>query len=279
MAPRRGSSLSLAAGLGAFSGVFGALRVWLAYPPLEAAAWAAALVLPVCATLVLLRWGGGEGPGRRLVPPGMGPRGGGSALKNAVALGMAKIAGHKERKKAAKWSLPALEGFHRPDMHRYWNESFYWNGCDLETGDRIISRVSHRGMGGDLSFVFLLLDIQGHGPLTLERDHLKAEKTADGHPAGAGLVYTCVEPMETWRVTYEGPLLRGHKPILPAGVTGANVGSGGSGDAYANVKLNLTYTNESPTFWYMRDDCKETLARNLSEEPWGWQFFKYCLNY
>ena len=43
------------------------------------------------------------------------------------------------------------------------------------------------------------------------------------------------------------------------------------------VKLELTYTNETPLFWYMRDERTSTLGKNLSQEPWTLQFWKYCL--
>jgi len=43
-----------------------------------------------------------------------------------------------------------------------------------------------------------------------------------------------------------------------------------------HVELDLTYENQSPVFWYMRDEAPITLAKNLSQEPWGAQFVQYC---
>ena len=194
---------------------------------------------------------------------------GGTPLKNLLGLGMAKIAQTREQAHAS-WSLKELEGFHAPDIHPFWNESYYFNGCDLNTHDRIITRISHRGINADKSYVFLLLDLKQYGYLTLEEDDVdwKSEPNAlDGNPRANGLTYECIDPMQTWRLTYDGVLTDGHKvPWLKTKNTRTK-----------HVKLDLTYCNDTPTFWYMRDDASDTLAKNLSQEAWGLDFIRYCL--
>ena len=39
----------------------------------------------------------------------------------------------------------------------------------------------------------------------------------------------------------------------------------------------MVYEAETPEFWYMRDDHPMTLAKNLSQEPWGLNFLWTCL--
>lgn len=216
---------------------------------------------------------------------------GGTWLKQQAALGMASIARYRESKKAASWTLASLEGFHECDMHAFWNESYYWNGCDLATRDRIITRISHRGVGAQLSYTFLLLDLTDYGTLTLEVDDLAwSAETPTGdsrsnfnvNPRAAGLVYECVNPLQTWCIRYEGYLRQGHRNPWKRGVVDtrrhvASVDDEGSSN-YVKVKIDLKYENHTPTFWYMRDDKLDTLAKNLSQETWGLDFVRYCLS-
>jgi len=202
---------------------------------------------------------------------------GGTTLKNLLGLGMAKVAKRRENAHSS-WTLEELEGFHTPDIHKFWNESYYFNGCDLKTRDRIITRISHRGEHANLSFVFLLLDLEKYGYLTLEKDNVdwRKEKDAhDGNPRAKGLVYKCVDPMQTWRIEYDGPLTNGHN--VPWEQENNTVGNKQKQKKTSNVQIDLTYYNDTPTFWYMRDDASETLAKNLSQEAWGLDFVKYCL--
>ena len=193
---------------------------------------------------------------------------GGTSFKNLLGLGMAKIAEARERAHSS-WTLEELESFHVPDIHKFWNESYYFNGCDRATNDRIITRISHRGEHANKSFVFLLLDLTKYGPLTIEEDNVDWRKelnAEDGNPRALGLVYECVDPMQTWRITYNGEMTDGHQiPWEKKNIK------------KRNVCLDLTYENDTPTFWYMRDDAKETLAKNLSQEAWGLDFIRYCL--
>ena len=45
-----------------------------------------------------------------------------------------------------------------------------------------------------------------------------------------------------------------------------------------HVAVDLVYERDTPLFWYMRDDHPFTLACNLSQEPWGLNFLKTCVN-
>ena len=198
---------------------------------------------------------------------------GGTSFKNLLGLGMAKIAARRERAHSS-WSLQELEGFHAPDIHKFWNESYYFNGCDLKTHDRIITRISHRGEHATKSFVFLLLDLKKYGYFTLEEDNVDWQRENpngidDGRPRAMGLVYECIDPMQTWTIKYNGPLTEGHNPPWIQS-TAPNLKT-------RTVAIDLTYYNETPTFWYMRDDASETLAKNLSQETWGLDFIRYCL--
>ncbi len=222
------------------------------------------------------------------------PLGSSNWLKTQAALGMASIAARREARKASKWDLNVLERFHACDLHEFWNESYYWNGCDLKSRDRIISRISHRGVNAEQSFVFLLLDLADYGELTLEVDDLdwRTEQAASASkgggnedPLAAGLLYECVDPLQSWRIRYDGELLRGHRDPWTTGPVdsrrrgaSASRGAGDESKKYLRVKMDLEYENHTPTFWYMRDDNTETLAKNLSQEVWGLDFVRYCLS-
>ena len=218
------------------------------------------------------------------------PLGSSNWLKAQAAMGMARIAARREARKASTWNLNALEDFHACDAHDFWNESYYWNGCDFKTRDRIISRISHRGMNAEQSFVFLLLDMSDYGKLTLEVDDLdwsaeQAVKRVAGNDIesalAAGLVYECVDPLQTWRIRYDGEMLRGHRDPWASDTVDSRRAATAApvqGGNYVRVKMDLTYENHTPTFWYMRDDNAETLAKNLSQEVWGLDFVRYCLS-
>ena len=119
------------------------------------------------------------------------PLGSSNWLKTQAALGMASIAARREARKASKWDLNVLERFHACDLHEFWNESYYWNGCDLKSRDRIISRISHRGVNAEQSFVFLLLDLADYGELTLEVDDLdwRTEQAASASKGGETKIF------------------------------------------------------------------------------------------
>ena len=95
------------------------------------------------------------------------------------------------------------------------------------------------------------------------------------NPSGLNLTYTCIEPMKKWRIEYKGMLTQGYKS--PEEKKKENNDDDNDTNNKQYVEIDLTYTNQSDTFWYMRDENQMTLAKNLSEEPWGYSFFKYCL--
>jgi hypothetical protein len=250
-----------------------------------------ALILVLCAVALVIHM-----PILFMVSPAKhrGPDGaallphGGSYGKNAVAAFMAVIARKREFAKSSTWSKLELENWHTPDVHKFWNESYYWNGCDEDTRDRCITRMSHRGLHAKKMYIFLLLDIAGFDePLTLEQDNVpvRDRSTITGNASaidsplvlveGLGITYECVEPLEIWRLRYQGLMRRGHAPVTVNGhfdesplVEGENA---------VRVNIDLTYTNDSQIFWYMRDEPTMTLAKNLSQEPWNLRFFQYCL--
>ena len=238
---------------------------------------------------------------------------GGARWKNAVARGMAWVARRRERAKARAWMRSprgrlALERFHAPEPHRYFNESFYFNACDAGTGDRVVTRVSRHGVDGARRYVFLLVDSAAHGTLTLDEDGPappggggRARVEEGDAPRGLGLRYDADEamPLQRVRVRYAGYMrreraagpARGGRPVPPA-VYDTNTddsdcsdGSKGGTDGTRTadgcdrvfVELDLVYENDTPTFWYMRDERPATLAENLAQEPWGYAFARYCL--
>ena len=206
---------------------------------------------------------------------------GSSFGKNAVGWMMAKIARHRESKKADLWSLEELESFHKPDVHKFWNESYYWNGCDVKTQDRVITRLSHRGMHAKKMYVLLIVDTKSHGILSLEVDDVPVENAPrkDGvvvTATGLGISYECLEPMQKWRIRYKGLLRKGYLDREQVS-KGATLPPLVKGENAVHVDLDMVYTNDSATFWYMRDEPTMTLAKNLSQEPWNGRFFQYCL--
>ena len=172
------------------------------------------------------------------------PRGS-SGLKNLLGLGMAKIARRREMSKISQSTPQALEAFHAPDPHDFWNESHYYNGCDGLTNDRFITRISRRGQGANVSYIFLLLDIAGHGTFSLEADDVPVDHS-DEHPSGLGLSFTCEKPLQRWRLRYAGPMRRGcvHPSLALDMEELTNSGQS------VHVELDLIYERETPLFWY-----------------------------
>ncbi len=215
--------------------------------------------------------------------------------KNYFAYFMAYIAKLRERKKANKMSLKQLEAFHKPDIHKYWNESYYFNGSESGTNNRFISRISRHGLNAKEMYIVLILDLNGYGILSLEEDHVPVVRNKNNNdddddetdedntntnyiyenPSGMNLTYTCIEPMKKWRIEYKGMLTQGYQS--PEEKKKENNDDDNDTNNKQYVEIDLTYTNQSDTFWYMRDENQMTLAKNLSEEPWGYSFFKYCL--
>ena len=191
---------------------------------------------------------------------------GGTRLKNVIATGMASIAKSRETKKSRSETVLEIERFHKPEPHPYFNESYYYNGAD-EGNDRFITRISRRGEGGKKSYVFMLLDLKELGTFFLEKDNVPVDLTKED-PAALGLVYELMEPMKKWRIKYKGSLYKG-ACVAPAKLR--------EDAETAEVEIDLVYERDTPVFWYMRDDNKRTLAYNLSQEPWNFNFFKYCL--
>lgn len=201
--------------------------------------------------------------GRELDPVGS------TRLKNFIGWLMAKIAKYREHQKfAAASSLLQIERFHEPEAHEFFNESHYYNGCEGKSRDRIITRISRCGIGGKKSYVFLLIDSTEHGELALEIENVPSNLSIED-PSAEGLTFTLIEPMNQWRLTFKGKMRK--KCISPKVNNIESVED-------VQVEIDLKYTRNSPIFWYMRNDCAETLGKNLSQEYWGTSFVKSCLN-
>jgi hypothetical protein len=93
-----------------------------------------------------------------------------NGLKKTIVSWMTWIAQRKEVSKSTKASRHDLESWHKPENHAFFNESYYFNGCDLKTRDRFITRISRRSFMGSRSYVFLLIDSKEHGTFALEED-------------------------------------------------------------------------------------------------------------
>ncbi|KAH9256508.1 hypothetical protein BASA81_005423 [Batrachochytrium salamandrivorans] len=195
------------------------------------------------------------------------PVGSENSIKQLIAGTMAWISRQKELRKSSKSSPKSLEAFHTPENHAFFNESYYFNGCDLATKDRFITRISRRSYLGSRTYVFLLVDSKEHGLLQLEEDCPAESKNAN--PTAMGLEYVCEIPMKRWRIKYHGPMRKGmYHPKDYAGKAEAE---------YVTVKLDLVFEVDSPLFWYMRDDHPTCLANNLSQENWGRDFLGVCM--
>jgi hypothetical protein len=240
--------------------------MWLLAPGLAALAGA-------CCCVLAAWWLLGRPVARRDAQGNVLDPVGSSRLKNTLGQGMALVAKARERASFAGALGPLeIERFHRPEPHPFFNESYYYNGCDERTRDRIITRISRRGAGGGKSYVFLLIDSARHGPLSLEQDDVPAS-VSEADPCALGLRFELLEPMRRWRLTFKGRMSKG----CPSPAERAALRAAGREPASVEVELDLVYERDSPVFWYMRDDCAECLGRNLSQEPWGLDFVKVCL--
>jgi hypothetical protein len=161
----------------------------------------------------------------RILDPRGGPR-----WKNFFGRAMAAIGQFKERRKFAKFSALEHESFHEQENHPFWyvlqsnslqsiliyandfafcrNESYYYNGQDKTTDDRIISRISRHAEDGSKTFIFLLIDSAEHGYLCIEEDVPVEDKSA---PSCLGLRYEMIEPMKRWRIKFDGLARKGHR--------------------------------------------------------------------
>jgi len=192
---------------------------------------------------------------------------GSSPLKNFVGFCLARIAKRREAASSSQPSFEEIEGFHSPEIHPFWNESFYFNGCEASSKDRIVTRVSRHGEGAKAAYVFLLIDSKEHGMLSLEHDDAQIDHK-NTNPSACGVKYECVEPMRKWKISFNGKLRKGCAPPQSAAKERSEL---------VDVELSFVYERQTPVFWYMRDDCAETLGKNLSQEPWGFNFLKVCL--
>lgn len=204
------------------------------------------------------------------------PAGSTNLFKYYITNLMALIAYNKETKKSEVNTIQKLidlESWHHAEDHDFFNESHYYNGCDYDNNnDRFVSRISRRGRLGKMHYVFLLLEIDGFGVLQLEEDEVPTTTNEQySSPSTCGLTYICEEPLKRWKIIYDDKLIKGNFHPLDKDNKYKN------SEKY-RVKFELTYTADTPLFWYMRDDHSSCLAKNLAQEPWNYNFFKTCIN-
>ena len=196
-----------------------------------------------------------------LLDPAGGPR-----WKNMLGEAMAWIARRREVAKSSGSTDAETEAFHRPEPSDFFNESHYYNGSDEATQDRVVTRISRRGAGANVSYVFLLLDLAEHGALTLEADDVPVDHAQD-HPAALGVSYVCEVPMRRWRLRYDGLLRRGHRDAYAASGRAADKAWDGPGGESVRVKLDLVYERDSPVFWRVpRPHCAGAPSTHRAQE-------------
>ena len=95
------------------------------------------------------------------------------------------------------------EHWHQPTKHSHWNESFYFNFFDLDSGWAGATRVGVTpNKGVQDGFVCLYLPdgttafIRTSQPVDPDRSRI----------ASGGIEVRCVEPLHTWQVQYNGPI-------------------------------------------------------------------------
>ena len=64
---------------------------------------------------------------------------------------MGVIGQFREARKSGGETPAELEEFHHAEPHPYFNESYYFNGATMENQDRVITRISRRGVGASWS--------------------------------------------------------------------------------------------------------------------------------
>jgi hypothetical protein len=97
----------------------------------------------------------------------------------------------------------ADEHWHLPTKQLHWNESFYFNCFDTETGWAFATRVGVAPNANDQDgFVCLYLPDQSTGFVrtaqTLDEDRSRI--------ASGGIDLRCLAPFRTWQIRYDGPI-------------------------------------------------------------------------
>lgn len=103
----------------------------------------------------------------------------------------------------------ADEHWHQPSDHAHWNESFYFNVFDADTGWACAARVGATPNAGEQDgFICLYLPDDTTGFIrtseALDDDHSRI--------AAGGLELLCLEPFRAWQIRYDGPIHRFEEP-------------------------------------------------------------------
>jgi hypothetical protein len=100
---------------------------------------------------------------------------------------------------------PADEHWHPPTTHTHWNESFYFNVFDADTGWACAVRVGATpNAGAQDGFVCLYLPDSTTG-------FIRASEPFEGNSsriAARGIEVRCLDPLRKWQVRYDGPIHR-----------------------------------------------------------------------
>jgi hypothetical protein len=110
---------------------------------------------------------------------------------------------------------PADEQWHQPTKHPHWNESFYFNLFDTETGWACATRVGVTPNADEQDgFICLYLPDQTTGFIrtsqSLDEDRSRI--------ASGGIEVRCVEPLRSWHVQYDGPIHHFAEPATNEGL-------------------------------------------------------------
>ena len=98
---------------------------------------------------------------------------------------------------------PADEHWHEPTTHAYWNESFYLNFFDADSGWACAARVGATPNGGEQDgFICLYLPDNTTGFIRVS-EPLDPDRSRVG---ARGIEFRCIEPLRRWHLTYDGPI-------------------------------------------------------------------------
>ena len=98
----------------------------------------------------------------------------------------------------------ADEQWHRPTTQPHWNESFYFNAFDADSGWACATRVGATPHAGERDgFVCLYLPDQSTA-------FIRTSEPLDAPPssgiASGGIELRCLTPFRNWRIHYDGPI-------------------------------------------------------------------------
>ena len=103
------------------------------------------------------------------------------------------------------------EKTHQQGPHKYWNESFYMNFFDVDSGWGGASRISFfPNQKFSDGFICLFLPDNTTGFIRVWED---CEIHLDQSSSGL-ISHECLDPFKSWRVTYKGPIFHFEEPAI-----------------------------------------------------------------